>query len=81
MSIAVGLVLASVAQARPTAPTTVLTVGPPATSRPIPPGFLGLSLEYVAIPAYAGTNPASVDPVFVQLIRHLAGGQRDSTEA
>ena len=75
MSIAVGLVLASVAQARPTAPTTVLTVGPPATSRPIPPGFLGLSLEYVAIPAYAGTNPASVDPVFVQLIRHLAGGQ------
>ena len=53
--------------------TTVLTVGGPATGRPIPPGFLGLSLEYSAIPAYAGTNPSAIDPVFVQLIRNLAG--------
>ncbi len=79
VSIAVGLVLASVVQAgaaaRPAAPTTVLTVGRPATSRPIPPGFLGLSLEYFAVPAYAGTNAEDVDPVFVQLIRNLAGGR------
>ncbi len=75
VSIAVGLVLASVAQAGPAATRTVLTVGRPATSRPIPPGFLGLSLEYFGIPAYAGTNPAAVDPVFVQLIQNLAGGR------
>ena len=41
---------------------------------PIPAGFLGLSLEYFAIPAYAGTDPRQLDPVFVQLIRNLAGG-------
>ena len=61
--------------ARPAPATTVLTVGGPATGRPIPPGFLGLSLEYSAIPAYAGTNPSAIDPVFVQLIRNLAGRQ------
>ena len=61
--------------ARPAASTTALTVGGPASTRPIPPGFLGLSLEYFAIPAYAGTNPSAIDPVFVQLIRNLAGGQ------
>ena len=53
----------------------MLTVGQPATARPIPPGFLGLSIEYSAIPAYAGTNPKAIDPVFVQLIRNLAPGQ------
>jgi hypothetical protein len=37
-------------------------------------GFIGLSLEYKALPAYAGTNPAAVDPVFEQLIRNLAPG-------
>ena len=68
---AVGLVLASVARPgaaparRPT--TTVLTVGGPATSRPIPPGFLGLSVEYFAIPSYAGTDSSAIEPVFVQL--------------
>jgi len=54
--------------------TTVLAIGGPTTTRPISPGFLGLSLEYFAIPSYAGTNPEQVDPVFVQLIRNLAGG-------
>jgi hypothetical protein len=63
----------------PTAPgrapsATVLTVGRPATNSTIPAGFLGLSLEYFAIPTYAGTNPAAVDPVFLQLIRNLSGG-------
>jgi len=74
--IAVALGLASIAIAKPTAhaTTTVLTNGGPATTRPIPPGFLGLSIEYFAVPAYAGTNPEQVDPVFVQLVRNLAGG-------
>ena len=88
VSIAVVLALAPIAAVTPAAtpaatpparpanraPTAaVLTVGGPATGRPIPPGFLGLSLEYSAIPAYAGTNPSAIDPVFVQLIRNLAG--------
>ena len=70
------LVLASIAIASPSpaATATVLTIGGPATDRAIPAGFLGLSLEYFAIPAYAGANPSAVDPVFVQLIRNLAGG-------
>jgi hypothetical protein len=53
---------------------TVLSVGGAATDGSIPPGFLGLSLEYTAIPAYAGTNASEPNPVFVQLIRNLAGG-------
>jgi hypothetical protein len=57
------------------ASSTTFTVGGPATASAIPAGFLGLSLEYFAIPAYAGTNPRAIDPVFVQLIRNLAGGQ------
>ena len=75
VSVAVGLVLASIAQPSPAATAPVITVGGPATSRPIPPGFLGLSLEYFAIPSYAGTDPNAIDPVFVQLVRNLAGGQ------
>ena len=53
----------------------MLTVGGPATNRAIPAGFLGLSLEYFAIPAYAGTDPSAINPVFVQLIRNLSPGQ------
>ena len=79
LGLALGLVLAllehvaQVAQAGPAPPSTLFTVGRPASTRPIPPGFLGLSLEYFAIPALAGTDPQNVDPVFVQLIRNLAG--------
>jgi Glycosyl hydrolase family 79 C-terminal beta domain len=68
------LLLASIATPSPAATANVLTVGGPATSRAIPAGFLGLSLEYFAIPAYAGTNPSTINPVFVQLVRNLAGG-------
>jgi hypothetical protein len=58
------------------APATVYTVGGPATSRAIPAGFLGLSFEYWAIPAYAGSDPSAIDPVFLQLVRNLTGGSR-----
>jgi hypothetical protein len=51
-----------------------LTVGK-ATGRTIPAGFLGLSLEYPAVPAYAGSDPAAVNPVFLQLIRNLSPNQ------
>jgi hypothetical protein len=44
--------------------------GPTGPARPS--GFLGLSLEYSALEAYTGTDPAAPDPVFVQLLRNLA---------
>lgn len=50
--------------------TTVRTLAP---GRPVPPGFLGLSLEYPAIERYAGQDPAALNPVFVQLVRNIAG--------
>ena len=74
-SMGVALLLASIATPSPAATPNVLTVGGPATNRAIPAGFLGLSLEYFAIPAYAGTNPSAINPVFVQLVRNLAGGE------
>ena len=72
---AVATMLTAAAQPSPAATAPVITVGGPAATRPIPPGFLGLSLEYSAIPSYAGTDPNNIDPVFVQLVRNLAGGQ------
>jgi hypothetical protein len=41
----------------------------------VPPGFLGLSIEYWAFGVSAGRNPSAVDPVFVQLLRNLEAGQ------
>jgi hypothetical protein len=52
-----------------------VTVYPSATGATVPAGFVGLSLEYPAVPAYAGTDASSLDPVFVQLVRNLAPGQ------
>ncbi len=54
-----------------------LTVGGP-TGRTIRAGFLGLSFEYPAVAAYAGTDPGAVNPVLLQLIRNLSPGQAPS---
>jgi hypothetical protein len=54
---------------------TLITVRPGPAGPAVPYGFLGLSLEYPSIEAYAGTNPHAVDPVFVQLVRNLVPGQ------
>lgn len=54
---------------------TVVTVSGHAYGRPVPPGFLGVSIEYPALPDYTGTNPRAVNPVFEQLLRNLAPGQ------
>jgi Glycosyl hydrolase family 79 C-terminal beta domain len=43
--------------------------------RAIPAGFLGLSLEYQAVEAYAGADPLDVNPVLERLIRNLTPGQ------
>jgi glycosyl hydrolase family 79 len=60
--------------ASPTVKATLLTLGGPATGQSIEPGFLGLSLEYSAVPAYAGPDPRRVNPIFLRLIRNLTGG-------
>ncbi len=54
---------------------TVVTIGHDTVGHPIPSGFVGLSLEYSAVPWYTGTNAEAVNPVFEQLIRNLAPGQ------
>ena len=50
-----------------------LTLG--AAGRPVPRGFLGLSIEFQAVRAYTGTDPAAVNPVLQALIRNLSPGQ------
>jgi Glycosyl hydrolase family 79 C-terminal beta domain len=55
--------------------TVALTVSGTPTGRAIPSGFLGLSLEYPAVEAYAGKDPNAINPVFEQLIRNLSPGQ------
>jgi hypothetical protein len=57
------------------APRLSLTVTGAPAGRAIPSGFLGLSLEYPAVEAYAGKDPKAVNPVFEQLIRNLSPGQ------
>jgi hypothetical protein len=58
----------------PTESATVVTIGSPLNTQPIAPGFVGLSFEYWAIPAYAGNDASALDPAFVQLIRNLSDG-------
>jgi hypothetical protein len=55
--------------------TPVVGVGAALPVRPIASGFVGLSLEYTALPAYAGASGGGLDPVFVQLVRNLTPGQ------
>jgi hypothetical protein len=73
--------------ARVARPRYPLTIGG-AVGRPVPSGFLGFSIEFQAIRAYTGPNPAQINPVLVQLIRNLTPGQApviriggDSTDA
>ena len=56
-------------------PPLALTVSGAPTGTAIPSGFLGLSLEYPALRAYAGKDPHAINPVFEQLIRNLTPGQ------
>ena len=61
--------------ATPSLRPTDVTVQGGEPGRSVPFGFLGLSLEYPAVEAYAGHNPAALDPVFLQLVRNLTPGQ------
>ena len=53
-----------------------LAVGPGVVGPPVPTGFLGLSIEFRGVEEYAGTNPAALDPAFVQLVRDLSPGSQ-----
>lgn len=61
---------------RATAQGQPLTVQRTATGRPVPSGFVGLSMEFRGLAAYAGSDPRAVDPVFLNLIREIAPGQQ-----
>ncbi len=54
---------------------STVTVSATTVGRPIPPGFVGLSIELNALEQYAGTNAGALNPVFLQLVRNLAPGQ------
>lgn len=67
----------------PAAPRTAIPARGPAqiritetrVGRPIPSGFLGLSMELGSLYAYAGNDPHAVNPVFTRLIDDLVPGQ------
>jgi hypothetical protein len=65
----------SAGRATPNLRPAVVTVQAGEPGRSVPYGFLGLSLEYPSVEAYAGGDPSSLDPVFLQLIRNLTPGQ------
>jgi hypothetical protein len=55
--------------ARPSYPGVLVTIGSHPIGAPLAPGFLGLSVEYSAVPAYDR-------PALIRLIRDLSPGQR-----
>ncbi|HWF72348.1 MAG TPA: glycosyl hydrolase family 79 C-terminal domain-containing protein [Solirubrobacteraceae bacterium] len=59
----------------PPPPQAVVTVRPVTRGRPVPSGFVGLSVEYRALLSYLGTNPSAINPVFVRLLKNLSPGQ------
>jgi hypothetical protein len=71
------LVLANCGAAATSKPAPVnVIVGSGTIGRPVQPGFVGLSIEYPSVFGYGGSSPTTLNPVFEQLIRNLAGGQR-----
>jgi hypothetical protein len=66
----------SLGDAGPASPTdATITVRPLAVGRAIPPGFVGVSVEYSALSHYTGLDPSAINPVFEQLLRNLSPGQ------
>jgi hypothetical protein len=63
------------ARAADSEPTLAATIGNTPGGQAMPPGFLGLSLEYKALHQYTGRDPLATNPVLIQLIRALAPGQ------
>ncbi len=63
------------ARATPTrSAPAVVNVGSGPAGPAVPGGFVGFSLEFPAVPAYAGADPRRPDPVFSQLVRDVTPG-------
>src|SRR5947209_2261104 len=71
----VGIIHAARADPGRLPPGLDATVTATAAGRPLPSGYLGLSLEYSALEPYAGANPKAVDPRFIALVRNLTPDQ------
>ncbi len=71
-AVVVGLIAA---EGQASLPVVAVRLGPHTEGRAIPAGFVGLSLEYPALLAYAGADPRHLDPVFEQLVRNLSPGR------
>jgi type IV pilus biogenesis protein CpaD/CtpE len=56
-------------------PPVTISVADRAVGQPIAAGFLGFSIEFQAVRAYTGSDPAHINPVLVQLIRNLTPAQ------
>ena len=52
-----------------------ITVGGTTSGPRIPPGFIGLSMEFRGLEAYVGQDPQALNPAFVQLIRDVSPNQ------
>lgn len=50
-------------------------VGRAMIGRPVPAGFVGLSIKLGSLEQYTGTDPAALDPVFVRLLSQLSPRQ------
>jgi hypothetical protein len=75
--VAAALIAQEAAEADLTVPRTAVRVdvAPAPISRPVPAGFVGLSIEYRSAPYYFGDDPAAPNPLFLSLVRQLAPGQ------
>ena len=67
--LAVAVALAGASSAR--AYTFPVTIASRPAARPLPPDFLGLALEYRAVPSFVGPDPANPDPLPAALLRNL----------
>jgi hypothetical protein len=46
-------------------PSVSPVVGSTPTSETVPPGFLGLSMEFYAVHEYTGSDPDAINPVLI----------------
>ena len=51
------------------------SVGSTPTGQPMPPGYVGVSIEFNALHEYTGRDAGKVNPILVSLLRGLAPGQ------
>lgn len=77
MIAAIGVITASGADPQPTLPRHALRIDVAAAplSRPVPAGYVGLSIEYRSAFYYFGSDPSHPNPLFVALVRGLTPGQ------